>query len=120
MNTKKILKTLTKLMIMVFLSFMVIVLVGNWNPHIDEVAKNPTSDISSQVDLHSTASDCWLIVKGKIYNVTPLFGLHPGGDRALERYCGKDATAAFETRDKNPPQSHSSADEALLQEYLVK
>jgi len=53
----------------------------------------------SEVAKHSTANDCWIIVNAGIYQVTSYIQIHPGGSNEIIRYCGKDATQAFETKD---------------------
>jgi hypothetical protein len=50
---------------------------------------------STQVSQHSTASDCWEIIDGKVYNLTAFIAAHPGGQAAITAQCGKDASAAF-------------------------
>lgn len=55
------------------------------------LAVNYTSD---DVALHNSASDCWLIVNGKVYDVTSFIPSHPGGS-AIIPYCGADGSAAF-------------------------
>ncbi len=50
----------------------------------------------AQVAQHSTATDCWTVVDGKVYDLTEWVGRHPGGTRAVTGMCGVDATAAFQ------------------------
>lgn len=52
------------------------------------------SDIAS----HKDASNCWTVVRGKVYDVTSWIKQHPGGERAILFMCGKDATSAFEPK----------------------
>lgn len=44
---------------------------------------------------HRTATNCWSIVNGSVYNLTKWIGQHPGGPAVIKAMCGRDATAAF-------------------------
>jgi cytochrome b involved in lipid metabolism len=44
---------------------------------------------------HSSKESPWFIIKGKVYDITKLLDLHPGGDQVLLQVAGKDATEAF-------------------------
>eukprot|EP00955_Chlamydomonas_euryale_P015470 165646-Chlamydomonas_euryale.AAC.4 len=48
---------------------------------------------ASEVATHSTPDDAWMIIDGKVYDVTDFD--HPGGDVILS-YAGLDATEVFE------------------------
>lgn len=47
------------------------------------------------VQQHATASSCWSIVNGSVYDLTSWISAHPGGPQAVKSMCGKDATAQF-------------------------
>ena len=47
------------------------------------------------VSKHSTASDCWTIVNGNVYNVTAWIAPHKGGSGPIIAMCGIDASAAY-------------------------
>ncbi len=49
-----------------------------------------------EVKRHNKESDCWIVVKGKVYDVTAFLEEHPGGAEVLLDQGGKDATFPFE------------------------
>jgi len=49
-----------------------------------------------QVAQHNTEDDCFVIVRGKVYNVSSYLKKHPGGFKLLFRSAGADATRDFE------------------------
>ncbi|XP_015079769.1 cytochrome b5-like [Solanum pennellii] len=67
----------------------------------------------AEVSQHNNAKDCWLIISGKVYDVTKFLEDHPGGDDVLLSATGKDATDDFED------VGHSSSARAMLDEYYV-
>ncbi|KAI0741103.1 glyoxylate dehydrogenase [Earliella scabrosa] len=49
-----------------------------------------------QVAEHASRDSCWIIVHGKVYDVTDFLDEHPGGAKIILKYAGKDATEAYE------------------------
>ncbi|EED14292.1 mitochondrial cytochrome b2, putative [Talaromyces stipitatus ATCC 10500] len=45
---------------------------------------------------HNNKNSCWVIVHGKAYDVTEFLPEHPGGQKIILKYAGKDATEEFE------------------------
>ncbi|PWA49245.1 cytochrome b5, heme-binding site-containing protein [Artemisia annua] len=45
---------------------------------------------------HNSAGDCWVVIDGKVYDVSSYLDDHPGGDDVLLQATGKDATEEFE------------------------
>ncbi|GAA0174980.1 oxidoreductase [Lithospermum erythrorhizon] len=45
---------------------------------------------------HNKKHDCWLVISGKVYDVTSFLDDHPGGDDVMINATGKDATDDFE------------------------
>jgi cytochrome b involved in lipid metabolism len=52
----------------------------------------------AQVATHNKATDCWIIIKSDVYDLTSYIQQHPGGAGVLTNLCGKDATQAFESQ----------------------
>jgi len=48
-----------------------------------------------EVARHNTRDDCWIIISGKVYDITEWAPHHPGGAGIARMYAGKEATAEF-------------------------
>jgi cytochrome b involved in lipid metabolism len=68
---------------------------------------------------HNTPDDCWLVINNNIYNVTDYIPNHPGGEQTIVPYCGKDATTAFDSKEKNPSRPHSDMARQILEQYYI-
>jgi len=73
---------------------------------------------AAEIVKHNSINDCWMIINGKVYNVTSYLSFHPGGIGTILPYCGGEATAAFDTKGGrgNP---HSGNANALLADYYI-
>ncbi|KAI7872187.1 FMN-dependent dehydrogenase-domain-containing protein [Spinellus fusiger] len=49
-----------------------------------------------QVARHNKKEDIWVILHGKVYDLTEFLPEHPGGQKIILKYAGKDATQAFD------------------------
>ncbi|KAG5252189.1 hypothetical protein OIU76_008392 [Salix suchowensis] len=67
----------------------------------------------AEVSAHNSRKDCWLVIEGRVYDVTKFLDDHPGGDEVLLSATGKDATDDFED------VGHSSAARAMMDEFYV-
>ncbi|CCE63663.1 hypothetical protein TPHA_0F01790 [Tetrapisispora phaffii CBS 4417] len=45
---------------------------------------------------HNTTESSWIVIEGKVYNVTKFLDEHPGGDEIIFDLAGTDATENFE------------------------
>ena len=60
-----------------------------------------------------TPDDVWVLVKGKVYDLSPFFKSHPGGPDVIEEFSGKDATKSF------VDASHPASARKEMEKYLV-
>ncbi|XP_054783066.1 cytochrome B5-like [Prosopis cineraria] len=66
-----------------------------------------------EVAKHNHKNDCWIIINGKVYDVTPFLEEHPGGDEVLLLAAEKDATDDFED------VGHSDSAKEMMEKYLA-
>jgi cytochrome b involved in lipid metabolism/uncharacterized membrane protein len=51
-----------------------------------------------QVATHNKTTDCWIIIKSNVYDLTSYIQQHPGGAGVLSNLCGTDASQAFDSQ----------------------
>ena len=49
-----------------------------------------------QVSQHKSDKDCWIVIHGKVYNVSKYLDDHPGGPEIILDISGADVTEDFE------------------------
>merc|ERR1719443_1615016 len=49
----------------------------------------------AEVAKHVSKESCWVVVSGKVLDVTKFLKDHPGGELAILTFAGKDATEEF-------------------------
>ncbi|NXC79784.1 NB5R4 reductase, partial [Cercotrichas coryphoeus] len=66
-----------------------------------------------ELSKHNKKEDCWICIRGFVYNVTPYMEYHPGGEDELMKAAGADGTDLFD-------QVHRWVNyESMLKECLV-
>jgi len=50
---------------------------------------------ATEVAKHQTATDCWSVIKGQVYDLTSYVNSHPGGASLIKAICGKDGSSSF-------------------------
>ncbi|TXC04497.1 hypothetical protein FocTR4_00001294 [Fusarium oxysporum f. sp. cubense] len=51
---------------------------------------------AAEVAKHNTPESCWVILYGKVYDVTEFLPSHPGGKKIILKLAGKDATDEYD------------------------
>ncbi|XP_020213861.1 cytochrome b5 isoform X2 [Cajanus cajan] len=77
------------------------------------MALNSKTLTFEEVAKHNHKKDCWIIVHGKVYDITPFLDDHPGGDEVLVAATEKDATIDFED------VGHSDSATEMMERYLI-
>lgn len=66
-----------------------------------------------EASLHNSKDDCWVVIDGKVYDVTTYLDEHPGGDDVILATTGKDATDDFEDA------GHSNDARELMKSFCI-
>ncbi|PON79721.1 Nitrate reductase NADH dependent [Parasponia andersonii] len=62
---------------------------------------------------HNTKDDCWVVIDGKVYDLSSYLDEHPGGDDVVLAAIGKDATEDFEDA------GHSKSAREIMQRFCI-
>ena len=77
--------------------------------------KSPFSMID--VAKHNNENDCWIVIDGKVYDVTNYIESHPGG-KVMANFCGQDGSLAFATKGKKNKPHKPEAYDVLKTLYI--
>ncbi|KAL1565903.1 cytochrome b5-like [Salvia divinorum] len=66
-----------------------------------------------EVSKHNRNGDCWVIIHGKVYDVSRFLDEHPGGEEVLVNASGKDASVDFDD------VSHTNYAQGLMKDFLI-
>jgi cytochrome b involved in lipid metabolism len=113
---------LKRLIYSAFVAFLAsaatIVILASLSPRTDQSAAERERLVSlDEIARHNKATDCWMAIEGGVYNFTQYISLHPAAPAVLTKWCGREATEAFNTKGYGSP--HSAAARALLPKYFV-
>ncbi|KAH7516115.1 hypothetical protein FEM48_Zijuj10G0100700 [Ziziphus jujuba var. spinosa] len=62
---------------------------------------------------HNSKDDCWVVIDGKVYDVSSYLDEHPGGDDVFFAVRGKDAIEEFEDA------GHSKSARELMEKFCI-
>lgn len=92
---------------------------GNaWSPHAEQPA--PAADraiAAAELARHATPEDCWMAIRGSVYDLSAYLPDHPSRPQLIEPWCGKEATEAYNTKTRGRPHSKEADD--LLPKYRI-
>lgn len=66
---------------------------------------------------HNEAGDCWMAIKGQVYDFSKFIPKHPAPPAIMATWCGKDATQGMKT--KGYGANHSPAAWAMAEDYRI-
>uniref|UniRef100_A0AAA9SY44 Cytochrome b5 n=3 Tax=Bos TaxID=9903 RepID=A0AAA9SY44_BOVIN len=66
-----------------------------------------------EVAKRNSPKDIWLVIHGRVYDVSRFLDEHPGGEEVLMEQAGGDATESFED------VGHSSDAREMLKQYYI-
>uniref|UniRef100_A0AC11BCW8 Uncharacterized protein n=1 Tax=Ovis aries TaxID=9940 RepID=A0AC11BCW8_SHEEP len=66
-----------------------------------------------EVAKRNSSKDIWLVIHGRVYDVSRFLDEHPGGEEVLMEQAGGDATESFED------VGHSSDAREMLKQYYI-
>lgn len=70
-----------------------------------------------EVARHNQRNNCWMVIGGSVYDFSTYLPEHPADLAVMLRWCGMEATWAFETKAKG--RSHSRYATQLLAKYHI-
>nr|GEY38049.1 cytochrome b5-like [Tanacetum cinerariifolium] len=88
-------------------------LIGKLRGQYQEMTQETKILSFEEVSKHNQKTDCWLILFGKVYDVTKFLDDHPGGEEVLLLTTEKDATEDFEDT------GHSKNARDMMKDYYV-
>ncbi|NWR86483.1 CYB5B protein, partial [Furnarius figulus] len=66
-----------------------------------------------EVEKRNSNREAWLVIHGRVYDVTRFLEEHPGGEEVLLEQAGRDATESFED------VGHSTDAREMLKQYYI-
>ena len=90
-----------------------------WLPPTEKNATIAVDKSVSPTELakHTAPENCWVAIRGNVYDLSTYLPEHPSQPDILLPWCGKEATEAYNTKTKGRP--HSPYADELLVKYRI-
>lgn len=90
-----------------------------WHPGAAEATGAASARVISAAELatHATPENCWMAIRGSVYDLTDYLPDHPSRPSIIEPWCGKEATNAYNTKTRG--RAHTQAADDLLAQYRI-
>ncbi|MGQ9371323.1 cytochrome b5 domain-containing protein [Azospirillum sp. ST 5-10] len=90
-----------------------------WAPQAGQPAGGAADRVISATELarHARPDDCWMAIRGGVYDLTAYLPDHPSRPQIIEVWCGREATDAYDTKTRGRP--HSGEADDLLTRYRI-
>ena len=72
----------------------------------------------TEVALHSTEEDCWMVLRDKVYDFTDFLPKHPGGKKMIEG-CGTDITDRMDPPADYDGLRHVPIPDSQIADYFI-
>jgi cytochrome b involved in lipid metabolism len=92
---------------------------GAWAPQ----ARQPVGGAAdraipaAELARHARPDDCWMAIRGGVYDLSAYLPDHPSRPQIIEVWCGREATDAYNTKTRGRPHSPEADD--LLAGYRI-
>lgn len=71
----------------------------------------------AELAAHATEEDCWMAIRGGVYDVSAYLPEHPTRPQVVLPWCGREATEAYATKLRGRP--HSPEADRLLETWRI-
>ena len=90
-----------------------------WLPPAEQSLAVAAEKVYAKADLakHATADNCWMAIRGNVYDLSAYLPEHPSRPELVQPWCGKEATEAYNTKTKGRP--HAPYADELLAKYKI-
>lgn len=90
-----------------------------WNP--PQIQRRPAAIdnliTAEELKNHATPENCWMAIRGKVYDLSAYLPEHPSRPDIIQSWCGMEATHAYNTKSKN--REHSARADEMLEKYRI-